>query len=158
MAEIPAFSLRPAVKEDLEEILNIEEKAYPRPWTYDQFKEEFEKPYCSFLALTDDETDNIIAGYIVFWQIFDEVHILNVTVALDWRGLGFGKRLIRHAIDEGLRKDSKRVILEVRKSNDAAVTLYQKLGFYIDHIKKSFYSDGEDAYFMVLYLQQKSDF
>ena len=152
------FSFRPAVKEDLEEILKIEVKSYPLPWTYDQFKEEFEKPYSHFLVLTDDETDSVIAGYIVFWQMFEEAHILNVTVNLDWRGLGYAKKMILLVIDSGLKKEAKRIILEVRKSNAAAVALYQKQGFFIDHIKKGFYSDGEDAYFMIHYLEEKGDF
>lgn len=152
------LSFRPATEEDLVKILEIEKKSYPLPWTEAQFKEELSKPFSHFLVLTDDETDTEIAGYIVYWMLFEEVHILNVTVNLEWRGLGLGQRLIRNAVSDALKKDLKRLFLEVRKSNTAAVALYQKIGFFVDHVKKGFYADGEDAYFMVLFLQQKNTF
>lgn len=156
--EIPKFSLRPAAEEDLPAILKIEGQSYPLPWTEEAFRLELQKPFASFLVLTDDETDSKIAGYVVYWALFDETHVLNLAVNPDWRGLGFGQRLMRQVINESLRKELKRVFLEVRKSNEGAVTLYQKLGFFIDHVKKKFYEDGEDAYFMVLYLNRQNQF
>ena len=155
---LDGFSVRPASVEDLPAILEIERKAYPLPWTEKQFKEEFERPYSRFLVLTDDETDSQIAGYTVCWQMFDETHILNVTTNPEWRGLGIGTYFVRHIMGEAAKKDHKRVFLEVRKNNKAAVELYQKLGFFIDHIKPEFYSDKEDAYFMVRFVDRESQF
>ena len=152
------MSLRPATEEDLNAVLKIEAQSYPTPWTREQFKEEMQKPFANFLVLTDDETDSTVAGYVIYWIMFDEAHILNVTSALDWRGLGIGTRLVRHVISHALKKEVKKVFLEVRKSNSAAVALYQKVGFFIYHVKKSFYSDGEDAYFMQLFLEKQNDF
>jgi ribosomal-protein-alanine N-acetyltransferase len=155
------FSIRNATEDDLEAILKIEKLSYPPPaiaWSRDAFVVELDKPFAQFLVLTDDETDSVIGAYIVYWQLFDETHILNVAVSPDWRGLGFATRLIRHAINSAVQKEMKRVFLEVRKSNAAAAALYQKLGFFIDHIKPSFYENGEDAYFMVLYLNRSNKF
>jgi ribosomal-protein-alanine N-acetyltransferase len=148
------FSLRPVSVDDIDKILEIEKKSYKLPWTKEQFYEELNKPYSRFLVLTDDETDSLIAGYIVYWIMFDEAHILNVTIDTEWRGLGFAKKLVRTVINESLKKNLKRVFLEVRKSNLGAINLYQSLGFYIDHIKPKFYDDGEDALFMVLILEE----
>jgi len=77
---------------------------------------------------------------------------LNVAVHPDWRGLGLGKRLVRQAIDMAVRKEMKRVFLEVRRSNAAAISLYKSAGFFIDHTKANFYENGEDAHFMVRFL------
>ncbi|MEW6055715.1 MAG: ribosomal protein S18-alanine N-acetyltransferase [Bdellovibrionota bacterium] len=153
-----SFSLRPATEDDLPLVLEIERVSYKRPWSREAFFEEMTRPYSQFLVLTDDETDNLVAAYVVYWLLFEECHILNVAVHLQWRGLGFAERLVRKAIDDALRKNMKRVFLEVRKSNAAATALYQKLGFFIDHIKPRFYEDGEDAYFMVLFLQKQNTF
>jgi len=153
-----SFSFRPATEDDLPAILKIERQCYKIPWTEEAFRQELTKPFSSFLVVTDDATDSIIMGYIVFWPLFDESHILNVTVNPEWRGLGLAQRLVRHVISASLKKEMKRVFLEVRKSNTAAIALYQKLSFYIDHVKKSFYEDGEDAYFMVLYLDKPNKF
>ena len=152
------FSIRPATEDDLPAILEIENSVYPIPWTAEQFKAEIEKPFANVLVLTDDDTDQIVAGYVVFWMMFDECHILNVAVHPKWRGLGIGGKLTRIAVDFALKKELKRVFLEVRKSNEAAVKLYQKVGFFIDHIKPRFYDNGEDAYFMVMYLTRPNHF
>ncbi|MBI3555100.1 MAG: ribosomal protein S18-alanine N-acetyltransferase [Deltaproteobacteria bacterium] len=155
------FSVRPATEDDLAAILDIERRCYPAPcvpWTADAFRGEIQKQFSHFLVLTDDETDSVIAGYIVYWLLFDECHILNVAIHPDWRGQAFGTRLIRNAINDAVKKEVKRVFLEVRKSNAGAVALYQKLGFFVDHIKSAFYENGEDCYFMILYLDQPNKF
>lgn len=156
-----SFSARPATEDDLPQILAIEKLAYPEPcvpWSQQAFLEELKKPFSHFIVLTDDETDSTILGYIVYWQIFDECHILNVAVHPDWRGLGHAIRLVRLAINAAVRKDQKRLFLEVRTTNKPAIELYQRLGFFIDHTKPKFYENGDDAYFMVLYLNQKNTF
>lgn len=148
----PARSLRPATLEDLPAVLEIERKAHLAPWGEENFKGELEKPYCQFWVLTDDETDEQIAGYIVFWVMFDEAQILNVVVDLPYRGLGYAQNMISRAIQVATKKEAKRLTLEVRKGNLPAIQLYQKMGFTIQQIRKQFYSNGDDAYFMVLSL------
>ena len=149
-------SLRPMTEDDLEAVLKIESKSYPAPWTRENFVQEINKPFARTLVITDDETDSKVIGYITYWMLFEECHILNLTVALEYRGLGFAQKLVRQALNESIKKDFKRLFLEVRRSNEAAVKLYQKMGFFIDHIKKDFYQDGEEAYFMVLYLDKSN--
>lgn len=139
------FSLRPATDDDLPAILGIEHDSYPSPWTEQHFRAERVKPYARFLVLTDDETDTEVAGYIVYWMLFDEAQILNVAVGLNHRGQGFGKQLVSQAVREALKGGLKRVTLEVRKSNAAAIRLYSSLGFRVGSERKRFYSDGEDA-------------
>jgi ribosomal-protein-alanine N-acetyltransferase len=156
--KMQSFSFRPATEEDLPGVLALEKVSYPLPWNEQQFKEEMLKPFCRFWVYTDDETDAQIAGYIVFWIMFEDCHILNVTVGLGWRGLGFGERMVRKALNEALKKDCKKIMLEVRKSNAGAMALYSKLGFFTEQIKKGYYSDGEDAHVMMLYLQTKNTF
>jgi ribosomal-protein-alanine N-acetyltransferase len=103
-------------------------------------------------VLTDDDTDSQVFGYIVFWQLLDEAQILNVAVRLDSRGLGYGDRLVREVIRSSIKKNLKKVVLDVRKSNLAAIHLYQKIGFLTARIQKQFYSNGEDGFAMELSL------
>jgi ribosomal-protein-alanine N-acetyltransferase len=123
------------------------------PWTEEHFRTELEKPYSQVLLLTDDETDSKIGGYIVFWLMFDECQILDVATDLPFRGLGFAKRLVRQAVQQAQRKGITKIILEVRKVNAPAIQLYHGLGFVIRQIRKQFYSNGDDAYEMLLDLQ-----
>ena len=147
------LSLRPATTEDLAKVLEIERQVHVAPWTEEHFLAELTKPYSHFLVLTDDETDLEVAGYIVFWTLFDEGQIMNVVVGTRFRGLGLAKTMIRKAASIAEKKGLKQIVLEVRKSNLPAVQLYQKLNFSITHIRKGFYSNGEDAYQMTLPLQ-----
>ena len=147
------FSLRPATSDDLHHVIQIEQKVYVSPWTESQFQLELAKPYSHFLLLTDDETDTNIAGYIVCWIMYDECQILNLAVDLPYRGLGLAKMMMRKAMVLASKKGIKKITLEVRKSNLAAIHLYQELHFIIIHVRKNFYSDGEDAYSMVLSLE-----
>jgi ribosomal-protein-alanine N-acetyltransferase len=147
-----AFSLRPATSEDLDLIAKIESQVHVAPWTREHFSSELLKPYSQFLVLTDDESDSIVAGYIVFWFMFEECQILNIVVDTPYRGLGFAKRMLRKAALLASQKGVKGVTLEVRKSNLPAIQLYQGLQFVITQIRKGFYSNGEDAYHMKLSL------
>ena len=151
MSEI-TFSIRPATSDDLDGIMKIEKKSYQHPWKKEQFAKELENKQSTFLVYTDDETDEEVAGYIVFWNLGHEIHILNVAVGLEWRGLGMGTKLVRHAINEGYRCKLERVILEVRVSNKSGIALYKKIGFESISTRKKFYSDGEDALQMSLNL------
>ena len=80
----------------------------------------------------------------------DEIHILNLAVTLDWRGLGLGQKLVGAAIREAYRSKVKQVFLEVRATNIGARSLYKKLGFQEKEHKKRYYSNGDDAVPMTL--------
>ncbi|MCM2278198.1 MAG: ribosomal protein S18-alanine N-acetyltransferase [Oligoflexia bacterium] len=149
------FSLRPAVEDDLSKVIEIENQVHVAPWTLDHFKSELEKPYSQVLVMTDDDTDSIVAGYIVFWVMGEEAHILNVAVGLPHRSKGMARQMIQRAVSTALGKGCKKVILEVRKSNMAAIQLYQSANFTIVHVRKGAYSNGEDAYEMALFLDDE---
>jgi ribosomal-protein-alanine N-acetyltransferase len=140
------YSLRNATSDDIAGIVALERKLYPLPWTEDHFSQELTKPYSHFLVMTDEETDEEIAGYIVFWLMFDQCEILNVAVAPERQRRGFAQQMVRKAVDLALKKNLKKVVLNVRKSNAPAIELYQKLQFGIVGVRKAFYSNREDAY------------
>jgi len=153
MEKDEVWSLRPATSEDLETLAVIEGRTHPAPWTLEHFQEELAKPHSRILILTDDETDSLIAGYIVFWMMADSAEILNVVVDLPYRGRGLAKRLVEQVKREAIQDLMRRVILDVRVTNTAAVHLYQQLRFGIRSVRKRFYSNGEDAYEMELLLE-----
>lgn len=150
---IPGSSLRPATPDDLANILAVEARVHVAPWTKANFEGEWEKPYSTTLVLTDDDTDTEILGYVVYWNLDGTLEILNLAVDLPYRGLGFGKKMLQQVVREGLRAGAQRLTLDVRKSNLPAVALYQKAGMAITQVRKGFYSNGEDAYHMVLELE-----
>ena len=147
-------SLRPATQEDVAKVVDIEAKVHPKTsaWNPKHCEEELAKSYSRFLVLTDDESDQAIVGYVVYWLMGEECQILTLAVDIPFRGLGYGKALVQQAVRDSIQGQAKRVVLEVRKSNDAAIQLYHGNQFLITHVRKGFYSDGEDAYQMMLEL------
>ena len=143
-------SLRPATSEDLQRIVEVEKSVHSAPWTVEHFQAELEKPHSRFLVLTDDDTDEKILGYAVYWVMDGEVQILNIAVPLEHRGLGYAQWMMNSILTDAIQRSTSRVLLDVRKSNQAAIGLYQKFQFSIARIHKRFYSNGEDSYQMVL--------
>ena len=144
------MSLRPATEDDLPAILEIEQESYPEPWTEAHFKQEMKTPYSRVFVLTDDETDSIVLGYLVYWLQAEGTSLLNVAVGQKWRGLGLGRLLLSAMIKETVREEIPRAILEVRESNHKAISVYEHLGFRKTHERKQFYSNGESAVVMEL--------
>jgi ribosomal-protein-alanine N-acetyltransferase len=96
-----------------------------------------------------------VVGYVIYWQIRDDVQINNVAVHPDCRGLGLGEAMMRYVIDKSREAAATFMTLEVRQSNTAALTLYKRLGFEIMGTRKNYYTKpDEDACVMALVLDQ----
>ncbi len=147
---LTGLRLQPMTPEDLEEVLSIEREAYKSPWSMANFAREFENPvsFTYTLRSTRDNRDQL-AGYVVFWVVYGEAHILNVTIRSGLRRLGLGTWLVREVLSMMEKNMVADVFLEVRRSNNAAIALYKKFGFEETFERKNYYGD-EDA--MVLRL------
>lgn len=86
-----------------------------------------------------------VLGYVLFWHVTDEIHLLNVAVDETARRRGFGRRLVEEVIAYARAHDAAKVLLEVRVSNAPAVALYLALGFEEFNRRSRYYDDGEDA-------------
>jgi ribosomal-protein-alanine N-acetyltransferase len=95
------------------------------------------------------EKDDVI-GYILTWHVADELHVMNVATRADRRRRGVGSALMREAIAYARDKQVKHILLEVRRSNAAAIALYRVFGFFAMGVRAKYYPDDEDAVEMVL--------
>ena len=86
-----------------------------------------------------------VVGYVLFWHVTDEIHLLNVAVEGAVRRQGYGRRLVEEVIGYARSHDAEKVLLEVRVSNAPALALYERLGFEEINRRKKYYDDGEDA-------------
>jgi ribosomal-protein-alanine N-acetyltransferase len=84
-------------------------------------------------------------------------HIVSVAVLHDYRHRGIGRDLINRGIEGMGSYGAVEIFLEVRKSNVAAVTVYEKLGFDVGRVLKGYYRDGEDAYLMIRQRKEESE-
>jgi len=144
------FVIRLMTVDDLDAVASVEQKSYASPWTLRQFLQELENPIASILVC---EADAEIVGFICFWLISGEMQILNLATVPQFRRSGIAACLLEHTFNYGLSEGLLfSVWLEVRRSNRAAIILYQRYGFKQEGIRKAYYRDGEDAFIMVKYI------
>lgn len=148
------YSPRPAVEEDIPQIVEIERESMRPPWSAEAFRAEFGKRTTRFWVVTDNETDEKVLAYIVFSLPAEQAHIQTFAVRPDMRGKGIAKYLLRQVIAFAMREEAESIVLEVRKSNQAAVQLYQSMGFIVIHTMPRFYPDGEDGYSMIFQVER----
>ncbi len=96
-----------------------------------------------------------VVGYIALLDYGRDVKIISFAVKREFRGRGVGSKLLKAAIDRCRQRGRERILLEVRVSNEAAQRLYKKNGFEIIDVIPNYYTDGEDAYLMVLNLREQ---
>jgi len=139
-------------KEDLDQVLAIEQASFSMPWSKNLFLSEFRSPTVSTLMVAlAEESVRTVLGYIVFWLIDDEMHILNLAVTPACRRLNIARSLVLAALRLSLQKGAIRAFLEVRASNQAAQKLYSNLGFVGASVRRDYYDmPVEDAVIMVL--------
>lgn len=103
-------------------------------------------PFCKYIAYYLDKE---IIGYIEYNDIYETIDIVNVFVEEKHRNKKIGTKLLKFLIDNN--KDKSNITLEVNINNNAAIHLYEKLGFKKISIRKEYYK-GIDAYLMELTL------
>jgi ribosomal-protein-alanine N-acetyltransferase len=136
----------PMTESDLDQVLDIETKSYPRPWSKAHFLDELSSPH-SFPHVSFDCEGNV-TGYICPMVLLDEGHIFNVAVRNGLRTQGIGRLLIERVIRDCRERGAAFVSLEVRTSNSPAIGLYLSLGFVVTGSRKNYYENGEDAILM----------
>jgi len=142
------FSIRRMKKSDLEEILSIEKKSFLSPWSRSAFETEIQADYSYPLILTSSDSTQIL-GYLCCWLILNECYILNLSIHVEYQRRGLASQLIEYLFEFCKQKGAHHFFLEVRESNQKAISLYKKFGFEIYGNRKCYYTDtGEDALLM----------
>lgn len=141
------MEFRNARTEDVNLIAELEKENFISPWTYDQFVYEIEQNEFSKTLLIMD--NDILVGYLNYWIIFDQATINKVCIKKEYRRQGLACKLMSLALEDIIKNKCIIVTLEVRVSNKNAINLYQKNKFKIVTKKVNYYSDGEDAFFMI---------
>jgi len=137
---------------DVTAIWAIEQASFPTPWSR-----------WSFLAeLGHGNSHTLVAGpappqpwqtwgYLIFWVVLDEMHILNLAVAPDRRRRGIARRLLAEGLAQARELGAALAWLEVRTSNLAAQALYESFGFREVGRRPGYYDDTrEDAILLTL--------
>ena len=133
---------------DLNAIEEIERESYPTPWSRSMFASELAKPSSICLGAIDSERERLV-GYLIISRYVDAWHVMNIAIAPEYRRQGVAMRLMERLFEVTSGDARRGYTLEVRVSNEAAITLYERLGFRARGIRRGYYTDNrEDALIM----------
>jgi ribosomal-protein-alanine N-acetyltransferase len=146
-----SFVIRDAESKDIPRIVEIDQNSFSLPWSTASFEFEINRSQISHCWVTEymGDEEPLIVGTIVVWTIVDEMHIATIAVDAAFRRMGIASALIEKAHQMAREMQLRVVYLEVRRSNLAAQSLYQKFGYQFSGIRKRYYADNhEDAFLM----------
>ena len=165
MAETETYVVREFLKEDIDDVMRINQTCLPENYPSSFFLGLHTHAPKAFLVALENEK---VIGYIMcriergissFKRAFPvkKGHIVSVAVLHDYRHRGIGRDLINRGIEGMGSYGATEIFLEVRKSSVAAVIVYEKLGFEVGRVLKGYYRDGEDAYLMIRQRKKESE-
>ncbi len=120
------------------QIALLEKECFSQPWSEKSLAEELENPDSHFICAVENGT---LLGYLGVQEICGEAYITNIAVFPQFRGRGVGRLLLQNACDGAWERNCEFITLEVRSSNEAAISLYVSEKFEQVGIRKNFYSD-----------------
>jgi ribosomal-protein-alanine N-acetyltransferase len=141
------LSFMPMQEADLDAVLAIESISHIHPWTRGNFMDSLAAGHWAYCirpqldqAIQGSYLDpEILWAYCILFPAVDELHLLNITVSPKLRQLGLGSRIMTAIEGVAAQQNFPRMLLEVRPSNTAAVSLYNKLGYEQIGLRKGYY-------------------
>ncbi len=149
------LEITPMVESDLEDVMEIERHAFGHQWAERIFREELEREwaYIDVVRARDHAGNSKVVAFCNYWVVRDEIHLLNIATSPDVRRQGQASHLLDHLLSVATHQRCRYVTLEVRRSNAAAISLYEKFGFVAVGIRPKYYAENrEDAVVMTLEL------
>ena len=138
--------LRTVTSSDITKLCALEKATQADPWSREVFEKCFQ---AKSLGWVIDPTADKVTGFILILLQLNECHILNICVDPSLQRQGYGTQLLSHALMEAKQQGAEIVYLEVRRSNEKAIALYQKMGFEKMGERKDYYlaaGGREDAW------------
>lgn len=144
------MNIREATMSDFSTVCSLEQECFIDPYSREQMTYEFNvNPVNKILVAEEDEK---VVGFINYMITFNSATIGQVAVTKQYRGKGIATKLLA-AMEETFPKNIDDVVetvtLEVRESNIPAINLYKKNGYEFVVMKNKYYSNGENAIYMV---------
>ena len=140
----------PMTRANLSQVLAIEKVSFPLPFSENLFHMELNLNIAHMMVACAGKT---VMGYLDYWHVDNEMHVINIAVSLQARQKGIGSQLMQHVVDYGNKNGVEKIFLDVRESNASAIKLYKKFCFEPIDVRKGYYQDNEeDALVMQLKL------
>ncbi|MBD2209098.1 ribosomal protein S18-alanine N-acetyltransferase [Calothrix sp. FACHB-156] len=147
------LKLQSLTSDDLSAILELDKACFGGLWTVEGYQRELDSPNSVLLGLFSPASSLSLLGMGCFWSILEEAHITILAVHPQYHCQGLGQALLYSLLKTASDRGLERATLEVRASNLAAISLYQKFGFKTAGRRRRYYQDnGEDA--LILWLPE----
>jgi len=128
---------------DVRDLIELEALCFDYHWTREQFLLGLEGGAFKVIGI---RLNGVLAGYMAFSLIADEMEILNLAVHPEYRRQGLGEALLSRSLEMCEANGTTKSFLDVKVSNDPALALYQKFGYKKIGVRKKYYPDTkEDA-------------
>ncbi|HLP90721.1 MAG TPA: ribosomal protein S18-alanine N-acetyltransferase [Nostocaceae cyanobacterium] len=139
--------------EHLPALLELDQACFHGLWTIEGYQRELASPNSQFLGLFSSVSSDQLLGMGCFWSILEEAHITILAVHPQYQRQGLGQALLYSLLQTAVDCGLERATLEVRASNQGAISLYQKFGFKTAGRRRNYYKDNqEDA--LILWLSE----
>ncbi len=142
-----SLQITPLTADWLDGAIELDRLCFGGLWSLDGYRREIDSPNSDLWILLDGEgKDARAAGIGCLWAIVDEAHITLIGIHPNYRRRGLGAAMVFALLRSAWQRGMARATLEVRASNGAALSLYEKFGFQIAGRRRRYYADtGEDA-------------
>lgn len=149
-AEVRTRVRRVLASESLDHVAGLQHQSFTSPWSADAISWELRETDVARLYVLEEEGEEDagvrLLAYCACWVIFDELHINSLAVTPDARRRGYARRLLDHVFQDVMPEGVTSATLEVRRSNAAALGLYDRLGFQVEGVRANYYQNPrEDA-------------
>jgi [ribosomal protein S18]-alanine N-acetyltransferase len=148
--QAPPVEIRRLSYPDLPQVIAIERRVFPTPWSLAMFVLELSKQsgICLAATLGTPSGEQRLLGYLICSRYDTVWHVMNVAVDTGYQRMGLASAMLSE-LYERVGDAGARFTLEVRRSNGVAIHLYEREGFRAAGMRRRYYQDnGEDALVM----------
>ena len=146
------IEIRDMQNSDLDRVLEIENLCFKAPWGKDDLYREINDNKLAVMSVVT--VDDLVVGFCDYWNTFDSGTICQIAIHPNYQHQSLGSRLLEEVFKDARAKKVRTLTLEVRESNEKAINFYKKYGFKIALCKESYYSNGENAIYMMKEIKQ----
>ena len=145
------IEVRDMVNSDIDRVMEIENLCFKAPWGKEDIYREINDNKLSVMSVIT--VNDLVVGFCDYWNTFDSGTICQIAIHPDYQHQSLGSRLFDEVLKDAKAKKIRTMTLEVRESNSKAIKFYQKFGFVITLVKEKYYTNGENAIYMIKEVQ-----
>ena len=141
------IEVRDMTDKDIPQVMEIENLCFKAPWSEkDIYVELHDNVYSVMQVIT---VNDLVVGFCDYWNTFENGTICQIAIHPKFQHQKLGSKLLEEVLKDAKAKKVRTLTLEVRESNKKALSFYEKFGFKITLVKESYYSNGENAIYMI---------